>query len=365
MECKKDDETQGVSVPDAADFTPNPDRAISVEGRIEGALLERLLPEIFELTAQSREPITVFINSTGGMPNVTQGILDALRRTTPDDARVSRIITVAAPMAWSAAANLLVAGDFAIAHPESSLLYHGGRWPLPSKYLTAEVARDGRELHNDHERSGSILAVDSFKRFSSIFSALRSLFAQHRAETGSPALADVDCFHALLRERLSPAGQKVIDLAVPLSRDYDGLFLHFRKKLRRGRAVTKRYLQKLMLFASSEFEFETSDKSDETWDGGFSRISDHFYFLNAFFDTKKLCEWCAAPAESQTAGADAVDLDDMALSLFSRALCRSLQEGENYLTPPDAVWLGLIDTVQYVAWPARASVDDADPRLRS
>ena len=328
------------------DYTPNADRAIWIEGRIEEALLERLQPEISELTTQSREPITVFINSHGGMQNVAGSILDALRRTTPDDARVSRIITVAAPMAQSAGANLLSAGDWAVALPESSLLYHGCRCPLPGKYLTADVAREGRTLHHDHELFAAMLAVDSFKRFSSIFSAHRPLFAQHRAETGNPTLADVDCFHALLRDRLSPVGQKVMDLAVPLARDYDGLFLHFRKRLRRGRTVTKTHLRQLMLYASAEFEWETADKGDETWDAGVGRIADHFYFLNAYFDSDRLLEWCSARAGSQIAGENAENLDVLPLRLFSRALCRALQEGENYLTPSDALWLGLIDTVR-------------------
>jgi hypothetical protein len=32
--------------------------------------------------------------------------------------------------------------------------------------------------------------------------------------------------------------------------------------------------------------------------------------------------------------------------LFFLAICRALQEGENYITPVDAVSLGLIDTVR-------------------
>ena len=59
-----------------ADFTPNADRAIWIEGRIEEALLERLQPEISELTAQSREPITVFINSTAECRMWPTSILD-------------------------------------------------------------------------------------------------------------------------------------------------------------------------------------------------------------------------------------------------------------------------------------------------
>jgi len=137
-----------------------------------------------------------------------------------------------------------------------------------------------------------------------------------------------------------------MDLAVSLSRDYDGLFLHFQKRLRRGRTVTKTHLRQLMLYASAEFEWEIADKGDETWDAGVGRIADHFYFLNAYFDSDRLLEWCSARAGSQIAGANAEKLDVLPLRLFFRALCRALQEGENHLTPSDALWLGLIDTVR-------------------
>ncbi len=113
--------TDGTEVHDP-EFTPNPDRAVWVEGQLNEALLDRLRPGILELTAQNRDPITVFINSSGGSLEVSEGILSLLRRTTQDDSRASRIITVAAPKAKSAAANLLSAGDFAIAYPECMLL---------------------------------------------------------------------------------------------------------------------------------------------------------------------------------------------------------------------------------------------------
>jgi len=113
-----------------AGFAPNPNRAIRVEGQLNEALLGRLRPRILELTAQNRDPITVFINSRGGSSKVGEGILSLLRRTTEHDSRASRIITVVAPQAESSAANLLSAGDFAIVYPGSTLLYHGARWPL-------------------------------------------------------------------------------------------------------------------------------------------------------------------------------------------------------------------------------------------
>ena len=306
--------------------------------------MERLRPEILELTRQSREPITVFINSNGGSDVVGRGLLNLLRRTTEDDPRASRIITVAAPRAASSAANLLSAGDFAIAYPESRLLYHGARWPLPVEELTGEWARIGRTLATFHEMAAVALARASLRRFSFIVSVERELFAQHRADNGNPTLTDLGCFQAILRGHLSRAAQEVLEIAIPLADTYNGLLGHFHKRVKRGRIVTKRYLQKVMLESSIAFEYQTS-KGAPSWDGGLVRICDHFYFLNSYFDFGELSEWVAGREAPQTAEKDALADDFLQFQIFFLALCRALQEGENNITPSDAVWLGLIDTV--------------------
>ncbi len=327
---------------DDADFTPNPDRAIWVEGQLNEALLERLRPEILELTADNREPITVFVNSGGGSSEVSEAILRLLRRTTQDDARVSRILTVAAPKACSAAANLLSAGDFAIAYPDSRLLWHGGRWPLSDLVDAGECGLlYARTLPTFHELAAAALARNSVHRFLFIVSAERALFAQHRADAGDPTLTDPECFQAILRGKLSPDAQKVLELAIPLWAGYNGLLLHFRKKIHRGRTVTRADLQKLMIYASIAFECE-SNKDNPAWDGRLDRINDHFYFLNAYFDIGKLRDWVAGRAVPQTTEAD----DSLQFRVFFLALCRALQERENKLTAMDALWLGLIDTVR-------------------
>jgi ClpP protease-like protein len=340
---------------DDADFTPNPDRAIWVEGQLNEALLERLRPEILELTVQNREPITVFINSRGGSPEVAEAILSLLRRKTQDDARASRIITVAAPKAKSAAANLLSAGDFAIAYPECTLLYHGARWPLSDLVAAGKCGPlFARTLPTFHELNAAALARNSVRRFLFIVSAERALFGQHRADQGDPTLTDLACFQAILRGKLSPAGQKVLELAIPICDSHNALLLQFQKRLRRGRAVNKAYLQKLMLHASIALEYERN-KGNPAWDGGLSRISDHFYFLNAYFDFGTLCTWVAARAELQTADTDVEAAYFLQFRVFFLALCRALQEGENNITAVDAVWLGLIDTLGHGALALRAS----------
>ena len=303
-------------------------------------MLDRLRPRILELTARSREPITVFINSGGGLTG--NALLRLLKRTTQDDARCSSVITVAAPKAASGAANLLSAGDFAIASPQSTLLYHGARWPMLSE-LTVEWGRTAQALLTLHELAAAALARSCVRRFLSIVSAHRPLFAQRRADGGEIIPAELDCFLDVLRGKLSPAALTVLDRALPLFNSYNGLLHHFEKRLRRGRIVTETRLRRLMLQASMAFEYE-SGESDSSFDGGMSRISDHFYFLNSYFDVKELRDWIAGRSEPQTDGVDAIYF--LPFRTFFLALCRALQEGENSITPLDAVWLGLVDTVR-------------------
>ena len=130
-------------------------------------------------------------------------------------------------------------------------------------------------------------------------------------------------------------------------RNYNGLLRAFEKRLRRGRTVSNTKIQKLMLQAAIAYEYENT--SEPSWDGGLSEISEHCYFLLNYFDVERLRNWVAARAEpEQPADAEADDL--LQFNLFFLALCRSLQEGENNISPADAVCFGLINTV--VARPA-------------
>lgn len=335
-------QANGAGASDDADFTPNPQRAIWIEGRLDEALLERLRPQIVELTAQSREPITVFINSRGGIAEVGQRILDLLR-TNQGGAGACKIITAASPRAESAAADLLSAGDLAIAYPSSTLLWHGVRWPLSDLVSAGEAGRlYAQTLPVFHEKNAAVLALNSVRRFLFIVSALRPTFEQHRAEANDPKLSDLDCFQAILRGKLSPAAQQVLERAIPLWKNYNGLLLQFQKRLPRGRSVSKEHLRKLMLYSAFDFEYEKGERPD--WDAGLGRISDHFHFLNSFFDFGALCDHVAGRPGPQSPETEAEAL--LQFRQFFLALYRALQEGENQITPVDAVWLGLIDSVR-------------------
>ena len=354
MECKEDDAKQGVSLPDDPDFTPNPDRAILIEGRFDEELLKRVTPEIVALITRSREPITLFVNSHGGQSEVGQTILNLLRWNGDGRGR-SRLIAVALANAQSAAALLLSAADFAIAAPECDLLYHGARWEIASLVL-GDREKLVRELPSHHATCALDLCRSSIHRLLSTVSEFRELFAEHRAAAGDPNLADFQCLLEILREKISRPAQKVLDRAVGTYARMDVLFREFRKRLRRGRAVTETHLRKLMLHACIATEYQESRAGELSSHEELARISEDFYFLCAYFENGQLRDWCASPATPQTLDVDPEEDHFLPFRMFFLALCRALQQEENYITPPDAVWLGLIDASQYVTPPARASL---------
>jgi ATP-dependent protease ClpP protease subunit len=320
------------------DFTPNAARSIVIEGQLNETLLERLRPEILELTSRSREPITVFLNSSGGNPEVQREILNLLRPPRKDGSRAS-VITVAAK-AESAAAHLLSAGDFAIASSDSRLLYHGGRWPLSDLVDAGEAGLlYARTLPTFREMAAATLAANCARRFMFIVSAHRPLFASQSEKADSAA--DLKAFSLILRGKLSEAGQKVLDRTTELDEAFNGVLLEFQKRLRRGRGVTIAKLRRAMLHAAIAFVYQA--EAELGWDGGLGRIADHFYCLNSYFDVERFREWIAMRPSTQSPDVEADYL--LRFRQLFLSVCRALQEGENNIAPSDALWLGLVDTV--------------------
>ena len=266
-----------------ADFTPNPDRSISIDGNFTEALLERLRPEILELTAQNREPITIYIDSEGGSPDVGQRILDLLRSTNQDSPSPCRLITVAGSKAQSAAADLLSAGDFAIATPGTTLLFHGGRIPRLDSPGAKDLSLAALGMTSLNEKHAVSLARRSSSRSMALISMVRSTFDQVRVEAKNPGLSDLKCFQMILHDKLSPAGQLVLKRSTANCGAYRGLLNCFRSRMRKVRSTEG--IQRAMLNASVAFEFHTNG-SQSNWslsEGGLRRINDCFLFLDEFF----------------------------------------------------------------------------------
>ena len=94
-------------IPDP-DFRPNPNRAIYVQGLIDQQLVNRLTPKIISLQSQSRDPITIYIDSPGGLVAHMQALLNLLTASNQDFAAPCHLITVVTTQAASAARNVSI-----------------------------------------------------------------------------------------------------------------------------------------------------------------------------------------------------------------------------------------------------------------
>lgn len=118
----------------------NPKRAIYVDRVIDELLFKKLAREIQLLRFESSEPITLYLDSDGGSVQYANQIWDLLK-TPKKDGTVCDIVTVVHSSCASAATNLLIHGDYAIAYPQAKIHYHGVLLPLDFA-INTEVAVD-------------------------------------------------------------------------------------------------------------------------------------------------------------------------------------------------------------------------------
>jgi ATP-dependent protease ClpP protease subunit len=324
---------------DDPDFTPNADRAIWVQGRLDDSLLTRLIPQIVTFVQQNRSPITVFIDSRGGNPYVALTILTLLKWPDPRDNSRCRVITVAQGRAASAAAQLLAGGDFAIAYPASKLHYHGSGG-LTSERLTADIAqRAAMATALQDEQLAASLARLCLRRLMFIASSLRPTFHDYRAKVGKPELTDLQCFQEVLPSKVSPMARRVLRVARGMRTRSEGLINRFLVEIRGGRPSTRVGMERLMLNASIAFEIQRQKSLLSA--AGLSRINQHCFFLREFVGDEQ-----GEHVPNFCDGGEKGDTYFLELWPFLISIYRALGKNENALTPVDAMWLGLIDTVR-------------------
>lgn len=355
-------------VPDPA-FRPNANRAVYVQGVIDQQLVNRLTSRIIFLQSQSREPLTIFIDSPGGHVASMETILKLLKASNQDFAPACRLITVVTSRAASAAADLLSSGDYAIAYPDSTLLYHGIRMSQSERPLTAEVTSLlANMLRMSNDSYAMELARKIEFRFMFRFVSSKNNFDEIRTNNQQP-MSDLECFLAFITDKLSPSAKKVLETAQKRYRRYDALLDFVIKK---SKGVSK--ANSLPKFEATQIkaivDFEIKDRAkDKTWNfqyGGLDRVNDDFFLLNEYLETsqsdrfRRLCskwgyfllseeesaEIAKAPAEKKTElTIKKVGPQLQPVWSFFVALCHALQEGENELNATDAFWLGLVDEI--------------------
>lgn len=356
-------------------FRPDPHRAIYILGRIDQDLVRRVTPEILKLQHESRRPISVYIDSPGGDTLHAASILSLLASSNQDWDQPCRLITVVTAQASSAAADLLSAGDYAIAYPDARVLYHGVR-TAPATPVTVEIASGLTEwLKTANDRFAMDLARRSNGRFIFRYLLLRTESARQTGAADQASLepGNVDSFVDLLTERVTAAGANVLAQARTRNQRYQRLLEHMkksafrRKRFRDGSRLAD--LEAEML--KGVIDFARTSNRDPSWTfrdgGGMAQLQDDFLLLREYLDiaqnvhVKAMCDrwgrWflTAQDAAELNSISDEAEREGRQLEkltpflqplwFFFVALCHALQDGENELTAEDAFWLGLIDEV--------------------
>jgi ATP-dependent protease ClpP protease subunit len=343
-----------------------------VNGNINNDLVSRLTPQILKLQSKDRSPITVYIDSPGGLVSSMEAILRLLKLSDQDSSDPCHIITAVTMRAGSAAADLLSSGDYSIAFPSSTVLYHGLR-TYEQNALTFEstsVLTNILRLSND--RYAMELARKIEDRFSFRYMSVRDEFADFRTRKAAPAMTDLDCFIEVIGSKLSKNAKKVWDKATDRHGRYQALLASLERALSKKKQIGSDRLAEIeavSIRAIVDFEMK-ANKDDPSWTfrrGGMDRLADDFFLLNEYMTTygdERLTNWCKLFGKWVLPKLDADEIDaitDEKLRTeklvekvrpilqpiwgFFIALCHALQEGENELTAKDAYWLGLVDEV--------------------
>lgn len=351
-------------------FRLDPTRAIYVSGVINDELITRLTPEIIRLHHSAKTPISVYIDSPGGLISSMETILNLLRSPSQGTYSPCKIITAATVNAGSAAADLLSSGDYAVAYPNATILYHGVRTfernPLTLEYTSMLTTSP----KSGNDRYAMELARKTEDRFTFRYIFARSEFDKIRKDKNSPALSELDCFIEIIGAKLSREANKVWAKAKDRYGRYEDLLDSVMKQYgKRPGPRTLVDLEAEHLRALITLELK-SNRKDPTWtfsEGGIERLVEDFYLLTEYmtnYGSERLKRWCTTfgrwmvPAETLAEIELIVDEAERVELLvenvrpmlqpiwsFFVALCHALQEGENRLTATDAYWLGLVDEV--------------------
>lgn len=359
-----------------AKFRPNPSRAIQIDGVLDDLMLSRLTPQIINLQYLDRSPITVYIlNSPGGQVEIMQAILRALRMTDEDAHPPCHIITVVTAKAQSAAADLLSAGDYCIAYPNATVLYHGVRMqsilPVLQPFTAERTSLLAHFLRLTNDSYAMDLARKAEHRFLLRFVLMRPEFVKFRDANPQKNLSDFDCFLGLLSDKLSSKAKLVLKKAQERYARYAPLLnkLITRANKQEGPELPAA-IEADRIRAIIDFEL-AQNKSNVSWTfkegGGLSKLVEDFYLIAEYIETQqsqRLKHWCLGLGRMSLSKEDKEELDKIPdeetrnakliekvqpptqpVLTFFIALCHALQEEDNELTATDAYWFGLVDEV--------------------
>lgn len=353
---------------DSVRFSPDPKRAIHVQGLIDQQLLYKLTPRILELQNQSSDPLTVYVDSPGGVTTHMDSLVQLLRHQQLTD-EPRWFITVVTSQAASAAADLLATGNYSWAYRNSAILYHGVRVPGERILTVEETLQLAQRLKAGNESYATSLAREAEFRALFRFIMVRDQFEDVRKEHGNAAMSDLECLTAVIGEKLSSSATDVLQKARERHGRYNNLlrYIATHSKLP-GQYSSMAKAEAAQIRAIINFEMSLH-KGDSEWgflNEGMSRVADDFFLFHEYirmFRGPRFRKLCDMFADFLLTDADRDEIDKLPADQqpetiaekvrpilspiwsFFVALCYVLQQGENQLNGTDAFWLGLIDDV--------------------
>lgn len=354
-----------------AEYRYNYDRSINVFGSIDDDLVKRLTPEILRLrSGGSKQPITVFIDSPGGSIEAYKH-LEGLLFDPDQEGNTCRILTVATSYAASAAARLLVRGDYSMAFKKATVHCHGVRYQSVS-ILTKERAESMSEsLAGFNEEMAGDFLQKIIENLCWLYSFNRKRFEEDGSQ--NPGGNRVSFLPILIGDHLSPHNTGIVDTTVDELNQVSELEKFLKAKTRqrklraaetRGRAARDAELMKAIVdfVGSTRQQDEKKDGLTKTsiaeifflysqrrsyYEKFLSDCDDPDPLLVLLCDQKTLTEFNAikGAAERSTYLGNSTGASLFNCWQLSSTIASRLVKGENALTATDAYWLGLVNEV--------------------
>lgn len=161
--------------------TINWNRCVHIDAAIDDALIAGLVPKILALRQESNSAITVALNSPGGSVHLLRTIR-SLVRDADQDGKTCELVTVATHRASSAAAMLLAMGDYAVALPESEVLFHEVRYGNVRDVTPTAAKQAAQSLDASNDRASLEIANHMITRWMWMYFDVHGQAAALRAE---------------------------------------------------------------------------------------------------------------------------------------------------------------------------------------
>jgi hypothetical protein len=288
------------------------------------------------------------------------------------DGRTPRLVTVAMGEASSAAATLLVLGHYSIAHPYSTIHFHGGRFSEINVMTMEDAAAYQDELSRLNRKNASIMSQRIIgrivRRFVQLMPEIQGDKPGSKVSTGA--------FVDAIKERTSYTADRVIDRTLTKIKRaqnlYDKVWARAKRGVKRAEksnnhiaaevAILKGVIDCVVKSYSDVPAYRLDDDAMEEVSTTYSlirdyRIGDHFQSMfsiirsqaPALLSDEESAEYKAMPRENLNETVDWLYKKTGErlrwLWHFSVLLARELQSGENRFSAKDAYWVGCIDEV--------------------